>query len=71
MSGGMRCKCHSLRTNLLLLSINRSGNTFLAAVAAGGGDKAASEAKQGNLRESEGEALVRPADLELSEVKVK
>lgn len=47
------------------------GNTFLAAVAAGGGDKAASEAKQGNLRESEGEALVRPADLELSEVKVK
>lgn len=48
-----------------------SGNTFLAAVAAGGGDKAASEAKQGNLRESEGEALVRPADLELSEVKVK
>ncbi|PWN20317.1 protein SYM1 [Microstroma glucosiphilum] len=51
--------------------VSLAWNTFLAAVAAGGGDKASSEAKQGNLRESEGEALVRPADLELSEVKVK
>lgn len=59
-------------SSLTLLSIPRTaGNTFLAAVAAGGGD-AAKQTTGGHIREAEGETMVRPRDLvELESVKVR